>query len=226
MPWVKIDDHFNEHPKMAAVGPVGWGIWLAGLAYCNRNLTDGFIPRSIASALGGDWSIQVPETRDGVDGFTTWDIARTQMMGDDNLFGGGENMETEWIIDRLIQEGLWIETHGGYLVHDYEEYQPTKAEVIAQRRAKQAAGQAGGRASAQARGQANGAANAQAKSNPVPVPVPVIPVSVPSAKAPASPEEIEAAITANRVIIQDPNSTSVAKRAAEHALSKMGVGMR
>ena len=46
MPWVRIDDGYADHPKMAAVGPLGQALWLAGLAYCNRYLTDGFIPRT------------------------------------------------------------------------------------------------------------------------------------------------------------------------------------
>jgi hypothetical protein len=29
---------------MMQVSPTVWGVWLAGLAYANRNLTDGFIP--------------------------------------------------------------------------------------------------------------------------------------------------------------------------------------
>lgn len=35
MVWVKIDDHFDEHPKMQQIGPLGWGYWLAGLV-CER----------------------------------------------------------------------------------------------------------------------------------------------------------------------------------------------
>lgn len=162
MTWVKIDDHFNEHPKLAAVGPVGWGIWLAGLAYCNRNLTDGFIPRAVAIGFGGDWTVEAAEERDGVPGYVTWDISRGTGMH-------GEDMDTSWVIDRLIEYGLWEPVSGGYRVHDYDDYQPTKAEVLAMRAAKAAAGQAGGRAAAKARAKAG----AQAESNPVPVPVPV-----------------------------------------------------
>lgn len=166
MPWVRIDDHFNEHPKLAAVGPVGWGIWLAGLAYSNRNLTDGFIPRAVAVGFGGDWTVELAQERDGTPGFTTWTIDRGTGMH-------GEGMDSPWVIGVLLEYGLWEETDGGYRIHDYADYQPTKAEVMAQRAIKAAAGQAGGKASAQARAKANGAADAQAESNPVPVPVPV-----------------------------------------------------
>ena len=61
MPWVKIDDHFSEHPKHARVGPPGWGYWLAGLAYANRNLTDGFIPHAVAYSLA-TWTVWIRRT--------------------------------------------------------------------------------------------------------------------------------------------------------------------
>jgi len=176
MPWVRIDDHFNEHPKLAAVGPVGWGIWLAGLAYSNRNLTDGFIPRAVAVGFGGDWCVQVPEERDGKPGNIIWEISRTSGYS-------GEDMETSWVIDLLLDAGLWELAPGGFYIHDYPDYQPTKAEVLAQKAAKVAAGQAGGIAAAKARAKANGqagaAASAVAESKPVPVPVPQVLQEVP-----------------------------------------------
>ncbi len=51
MPWVRVDDHADQHPKVAAVGPLGFALFVAGLCYCNRTLTDGFIPRSVARTL-------------------------------------------------------------------------------------------------------------------------------------------------------------------------------
>jgi hypothetical protein len=162
VPWVKIDDHFDEHPKMAKVGPLGWGLWLAGLAYCNRNLTDGFIPFTKARMLV---SLDIAP-----DDGKLWTLARVSGMA-------GDDLDVEWLIALLVDVGIWHETPGGYLVHDYAEYQPTKAQVLAERAKKVAAGRAGGQASAQARAQppaqANGQPPAQAKSNPVPVPVPV-----------------------------------------------------
>lgn len=48
MVWVKLDDHFDEHPKIAQVDNDALALWVCGLAYCNRNLTDGFIPKQVA----------------------------------------------------------------------------------------------------------------------------------------------------------------------------------
>jgi hypothetical protein len=123
--WIKVDDHFDEHPKLAAVGPVGWGVWLAGLAYCNRNLTDGFIPRAVADSIGGRWRVYVP-TEDGRE--QVWTISRSSGMH-------GEDMDTAWVADLLVQNGLWEEVEGGYRVHDYLDYQPSRAEVMASREA-------------------------------------------------------------------------------------------
>ncbi len=45
MPWVKLDDQFPDHPKIVEAGPLAGWLYVAGLAYCGRFITDGFIPR-------------------------------------------------------------------------------------------------------------------------------------------------------------------------------------
>ena len=178
MTWVRVDDHFDEHPKMQEVGPLGWGIWLAGLAYCNRNLTDGFIPWTKARTL---CSFELVDD-DGV----LWTLGRTSGMS-------GDDITSDWIIGHLVQAGLWEQVENGrgrvegYRIHDYDDYQPTKSEIEAQREAKQRAGRAGGQASAEARAQASveqepstDSSKTEAKSNPVPKPTPVpVPIPVP-----------------------------------------------
>jgi hypothetical protein len=44
MTWVKIDDGFADHPKVIEAGPMASWLFLCGLTYCSRQLTDGFIP--------------------------------------------------------------------------------------------------------------------------------------------------------------------------------------
>jgi hypothetical protein len=53
VPWVKIEDVSPDHPKLARLSPAGYGLWVAGICYCNRNLTDGFIPDSMARRILG-----------------------------------------------------------------------------------------------------------------------------------------------------------------------------
>lgn len=124
MPWVKLDDHFDEHPKLANISLVGVGLWVTALAYCNRNLTDGFIPWSVARRLG---SLEVVDERGVI-----WELARGSGMS-------GDDLTNDWIIAQLIEAGLWEEVYedsgrlSGYRVHDFEDYQPSKAEVQAER---------------------------------------------------------------------------------------------
>lgn len=51
MPWVRIDDTFPEHPKVEMIGPLAGWLHVCALCYCNRNLTDGFIPSPRVSKL-------------------------------------------------------------------------------------------------------------------------------------------------------------------------------
>ena len=44
MGWVKLDDNFPDHPKVVAAGSSAAWLYICGLTYCSRFLTDGFIP--------------------------------------------------------------------------------------------------------------------------------------------------------------------------------------
>jgi hypothetical protein len=50
--WVKVDDGASHHPKLVAAGPIACWLWVCGLCYCNRYLTDGLIPLSAVATLG------------------------------------------------------------------------------------------------------------------------------------------------------------------------------
>lgn len=49
--WIKIDDGLPEHPKVAAAGHLAAWLYICGLAYCSRRLTNGAIPKAIVSRL-------------------------------------------------------------------------------------------------------------------------------------------------------------------------------
>lgn len=53
MVWIRIDDQIAHHPKFMAAGPVAAWLWVCGNGYCNKYLTDGFIPSIALSTLGG-----------------------------------------------------------------------------------------------------------------------------------------------------------------------------
>lgn len=58
MPWVRVDDGFPEHMKVMNgarhLGSNGAGrilaVWLQGMCYANRNLTDGFLPEAVVKS--------------------------------------------------------------------------------------------------------------------------------------------------------------------------------
>lgn len=86
MTWVRLDDRFAQHRKVVAAGPLAMAMQVAALGYCNRELTDGFIPRG---------------------------IARTLIDCDPEQ---GVSVDVGWIIRRLLEKSLWIEVDGGYAI--------------------------------------------------------------------------------------------------------------
>ena len=51
MPWVKLDDQFSDHPKVLEAGPLASWLYVCGLTYAAKHLTDGFIPSGKIRAL-------------------------------------------------------------------------------------------------------------------------------------------------------------------------------
>ena len=65
-------------------------------------------------------------------------------------------------VESLVKAGLWDRVSGGYMIHDYLDYNKSKQEIEELRSKKTYAGKKGGQASAQARAQADDTADAQA----------------------------------------------------------------
>lgn len=51
MVWVRLDEGFPEHRKVLAVGGDAAWLHVCAIAYCNRNETDGVIPRQVIGRL-------------------------------------------------------------------------------------------------------------------------------------------------------------------------------
>lgn len=162
MPWVRLDEQFARNPKVLMAGPLGMAMQVAALCYCNEYLTDGFVPRSVANTLLDFEGLAFVWTHN-------------------DIFGGGDDVEAAMVVKMLVEAGVWDEAPGGYQIHDYLEYQPSKAEVLAQREQRVEAGRQGGLAKAK-RGAKQTASEVLsempsktssktlAKSYPVPVP--------------------------------------------------------
>lgn len=109
MVWVRLSDDINEHPKIARLDDHGLSLFIAGLAYSNRNTTDGFIPKAVG--LG-------------------------QLR-----YCEGHVAEA---IAQLVETVLWVPVDRGWQIHDFGQYQPSRAEVMQERAAKKNARVSGG----------------------------------------------------------------------------------
>jgi hypothetical protein len=49
--WVRVDDGFDEHPKIDALGDAAFRLHVAALCYCARTLSDGHVPAAKAGRL-------------------------------------------------------------------------------------------------------------------------------------------------------------------------------
>lgn len=53
MPWFKVDDNLAFHHKVVAAGNAAMGLWVRAGALCAQQLTDGFVPDHMITALDG-----------------------------------------------------------------------------------------------------------------------------------------------------------------------------
>lgn len=92
MTWLRLDDQIADHPKFITAGPQAAWLWLCGLAYASRYLTDGFVPSVQVARLG-------------------------------SVKGALK------LAERLVAVGLWERAEGGFLIHDYHDYQPSAQQI-------------------------------------------------------------------------------------------------
>jgi len=123
MAWVQIDDGFSQHPKVVKAGPLAMAMQIAALCYSNRNLTDGFIPWPVAQTLLS-WEFLDPTEEEK--GQKKYKIAVTCGMT-------GDDVKPDFVIGLLLDAGIWEVVDGGYMIHDYKDYQLSKQQVIQRR---------------------------------------------------------------------------------------------
>jgi hypothetical protein len=51
MAWFRVDDQSAFHPKVVRAGNAAFGAWVRLGAYCNAQLTDGFVPEQVARLI-------------------------------------------------------------------------------------------------------------------------------------------------------------------------------
>lgn len=117
MVWLRVSDDYYDHRKFAELSPLGISAWLAGLAYANRNLTDGTLPHRVPATLVDYTGLRIA---------TTGNRSRPATAAD--------------AVSEIVHAGLWHD-HGHtcptcpqpspreYVIHDYLAYQPSRATV-------------------------------------------------------------------------------------------------
>jgi len=152
MPWIRLDDNFDQHPKFIHAGPLGIALWVSALAWCNRTQEQhdsmgwdyGYIPAAKVRMLLDFDGIEVTTVRS-------------------ELFGVSDEVTCLGVAEHLVRCGIFEKAESGYIIHGYDEYQ--RPEYVAEVREKRrAAGRVGGLRSAEKRtsGEANAQANASA----------------------------------------------------------------
>ena len=122
MTWLKLDDGFPNHPKVALLPLKARWLLIEGGCWSARYLTDGGVPREIAHGWQG--------------------VAMVRAVVTAGLWHQGNGCGTETCIEG---DG------SGYVIHDFLRYNPSREESEQKRSKRQAAGRAGGQASARAR---------------------------------------------------------------------------
>lgn len=110
MPWVRFDDQYPQRRKVESLSDPAFRLNTEAIFWCARNLTDGWVPE-------GDLSLAAPRRM----------------------------KRRERFVAELVKQGLWhepghscakcVDPPNGWVVHDYLDYQPSKAQVEAERAA-------------------------------------------------------------------------------------------
>ena len=107
MAWLKIDDQFADHPKIVQAGPLASWLHMTAMCYAARYLTDGFVPRK----------------------------ALPRMVDFSGVTQDGTPIDVGTLAAQLVTAGLWAATETGWQIHDYLEYNPSRAQVLGERAA-------------------------------------------------------------------------------------------
>ncbi|MEE1819340.1 hypothetical protein PUR59_30540 [Streptomyces sp. SP18ES09] len=141
--YVRVHDGLPDHPKIiAAGGEAGW-LYVCGLAYCSRQLTDGVIPK-----------VYVPRLTDS----SKSEALASALLRVGLWHGFGDECESCPPADE-----------DSYVVHDYVVHQRSSSEVKELSAKRAAAGRKGGQRSGEVRRAASGAeANDEASASAKP----------------------------------------------------------
>lgn len=105
MIFAMLDVDFHAHPKAVRVGPAGRDLYVAGLCYCKKYLTDGLIPAEMIEHLTtGEATVRGTQR------------ARKLRITD--------AQHPTQLAHNLVIAGLWDVVECGWKVHDYAQRNP------------------------------------------------------------------------------------------------------
>lgn len=115
---VSVDPAYPGHMKLLSAGPVSvlaMAMDVAGLCFCARSITDGFIPDA---AVG-----------------TLVDLSAIRVVVSEGVFEPVLHEPTaREVADTLTHVGRWERVPGGYSVHDYLDWNPSREDISNPRR--------------------------------------------------------------------------------------------
>lgn len=118
MVWAKLDDAILDNPKIARAGVYGFALHVAAITWCCRNLTDGFIPYARTNALLDTSRVEFDQANP------------LALPGGPRSMAGGSGLDPHDVAAHLVACGLWERVDGGYSIHDFLVYNPSREEVI------------------------------------------------------------------------------------------------
>lgn len=182
MAWVKMDDGYLFNAKVIAAGRDGRDLHFGCILFSARELTDGFIAEgalTVAAALVG-----VTEVGAALDRCL-------------NATGGKSG------------EGLLVKVEGGYRIHDYLAYQPSREQVekerkAARKRMSDLRGKRSGEVRANITRTSERTSLAPVTRNPELTPEPVEGVGLTTARTPAPARAVAASPSGPALLVNDP----------------------
>lgn len=131
MVWARLDDAILDNPKISRAGIFGFALHVAAITWCNRNLTDGFVPYSRAASLLDLSAVN-------------FDTANPcAVAGGPASMSGDTGLDPHVVADHLVAVGLWTfddDAHG-YWLHDFLTYNPSRESVLGKRQKESARAQ-------------------------------------------------------------------------------------
>jgi hypothetical protein len=100
MPFGRLHEEAAGDGKLLALSDAAWRMWGSGLIYCQRNLTDGFIPTHAIDAFG----VKERNKTKVAD-----ELCRPQVPG---------------------KAPVWTRVDGGFQIHDYLDWNDSKDEIL------------------------------------------------------------------------------------------------